>query len=91
MANSGYLHEWLMFDTRDEQVTHVYIALRATGDSPIGVQGWHYKAFPARVPTTEILSNHIHEAVLWPQKAPPWEWDQRQNYRDPDSINPYMT
>ena len=74
MANAGYFYEWVMFDTTDEQITHCYVSLRATGDCPIGVQGWHYKAFPARIPTADILTKEIHEAVLWPQKAPPWEW-----------------
>ena len=79
MADSGYLYEWLFVDTRDEQVTHVYVALRATGDSPLGVQGWHYKAFPARVPTIDILKNHISEAVMWPQQAPPWQFERERD------------
>lgn len=74
MANSSYLYEWLMVDVSDEQITHVYVSLRAVGDCPDGVQGWHYKAFPARTTTEEILKNHIHEAVTWPQKAPPWQY-----------------
>lgn len=76
MANSGYFYEWLMVDTSDPDITHVYVSLRATGDSPIGVQGWHYKAFPARIPTVEILQKEISQAVLWPQQAPPWRWEQ---------------
>ena len=78
MADSGYFYEWLMFDTTDEQVTHVYVSLRATGDSPIGVQGWHYKAFPARIPTIDILKNEIGNAVMWPQHAPPWNYDRER-------------
>lgn len=75
MADSGFNFEWLFVDTRDEQVTHVYVALAATGDSPMGVQGWHYKAFPARMSTVDILKDHIAGAVLWAQKAPPWTYD----------------
>jgi len=79
MADSGYFYEWVMFDTRDLDITHCYVALQATGDSPIGVQGWHYKAFPARIPTVEIMQNHIQNAVMWPQKAPPWDWDAERD------------
>jgi hypothetical protein len=81
MADAGYLIEWVMFDTRDEQVTHAYVAIKALGDCPIGVQGWHYKAFPSRVPTVDILQKHAHEMVLWPLKAPPWNFDRERNER----------
>jgi hypothetical protein len=73
MSDAGYLFKWLMVDTSDEQVTHVYVLLEATGDCPIGTQGWHYKAFPARVSTVEILQKWIADVVLWPLHAPPWE------------------
>ena len=77
--DSSFSYQWLMVDTRDEQVTHVYVALEAHGDSPIGVQGWHYKAFPARIPTIDILKNEIAGAVLWPQAAPPWNFDRERD------------
>lgn len=72
MADASYEFQRLMIDTTDEQVTHVYVLLAARGDCPVGVQGWHYKAFPARVPSVQILTEHIHEVVLWPLQAPPW-------------------
>jgi len=73
MADAGYQFKWLMVDTSDEQVTHVYVWLEALGDCPVHVQGWHYKAFPARVSTVEVLQKHLGDVVLWPLNAPPWE------------------
>lgn len=59
------------FDTRDEQVTHVYAYLRPThGDCPFYVMGWHYKAFPARISAVEIYNEHFADVLLWPLKAP---------------------
>lgn len=74
MGKAGYNFQWLMIDTTDPEITHFYVLLEALGDCPIGVQGWHYKTFPARVPSIEIITNHLHEAVLWPQVSPPWVW-----------------
>ena len=61
----------------DPEITHVYIFLEAHGDCPIGVQGWHYKAFPASIPVIDIIGKHMwlgtgedDDPVLWPQKAP---------------------
>jgi hypothetical protein len=62
-----------MVDTSDEQITGVYVWLEASGDCPMGVQGWHYKVFPARIPLVEILQSRLNDVVLWPQQAPPWE------------------
>jgi hypothetical protein len=72
MANAAYSYKWLMVDTSDEQITHVYVWLEAIGDCPPSVQGWHYKAFPARMSTVDILTQEVAGAVLWPQHAPPW-------------------
>jgi len=63
--------EEVRFDLRDEQITHVYVLVRADGDAPIGVQGWHYKAFPSRIPVAEIVSReNFNDYILWPLKAP---------------------
>lgn len=71
MANATSTIEEVRFDLRDEQITQVYVLSRAGGDAPIGVQGWHYKAFPARIPMVEILTpQHIGDYLLWPLKAP---------------------
>lgn len=59
------------FDTRDEDITHVYALLRPIGgDCPHTIQGWHYKAFPARISCIEIYQNHFSDIVLWSMKAP---------------------
>jgi hypothetical protein len=59
------------FDVRDPDITHVYAFLRPiAGDCPDLVLGWHYKAFPARIPGAEIYMKHIADCVLWPLKAP---------------------
>lgn len=71
MANATSTIEEVRFDLRDEQITHVYVLSRGSWDAPIGVQGWHYKAFPARVTMVEILTpQHIGDYLLWPLKAP---------------------
>ena len=71
MANATSTIEEVRFDLRDEQITHVYVLSRGSWDAPIGVQGWHYKAFPARIPMVEILTpQHIGDYLLWPLKAP---------------------
>ena len=74
MAKAGYDFEWLMIDTTDPEITEVYVLLKAWGDCPMGVQGWHHKSFPARIPSVDIIKDYIAEAVMWPQKAPPWDW-----------------
>lgn len=61
---------WLKFDLSDEEITHVYVMVDAEGDCPIGVQGCHYKAFPARVSAIEIITNDLKDHLLWPLKAP---------------------
>ena len=58
------------FDVRDPEITHVYVACHGGGDYPIGVDGWHYKAFPARMSAIDILKDHVADFLLWPQKAP---------------------
>ena len=79
MANSSYSYDWLFVDTRDEQITHVYVALTAHGDSPLGVQGWHHKSFPSRMTVMEILEKEVANAVMWPQAAPPWTFDRERD------------
>ena len=70
MANATATIQEIRFDVRDEQMTHVYVLVRAGGDAPIGVQGWHYKAFPARITAVQILVEHFRDHLLWPLKAP---------------------
>lgn len=62
--------EEVRFDTRDEELTEVYVCVRAEGDCPMGVQGWHHKTFPARLSAVEIYKEHFTDFLLWPQAAP---------------------
>lgn len=72
MANTQVKILELRFDTRDDDITHCYILLDAWNDVPLGVIGWHYKAFPARISVQDILTNpeHLKDHIFWPQKAP---------------------
>ncbi len=73
MANSGYNVREVRFIIEDE-LTQCYIAMEATGDSPIGVQGWHHKTFPPSKSTLDIMkmwADGEEQPVLWPQEAPP--------------------
>lgn len=56
----------------DDEITHAYVLCEAIGDCPLGVQGWHYKAYPASVAIDEIVTEAFakDDPVLWPQKAP---------------------
>lgn len=74
MANSGYNIDELRMDVRDPNVTHVYVYLTATGDSPHFVQGWHHKTYPANLNTLEVhkllWSSSEHDPLLWERLAP---------------------
>lgn len=56
----------------EDELTHVYVLCEAGGDCPIGVQGWHYKAFGPSSSVQDILVRMFGEddCVLWPQAAP---------------------
>jgi hypothetical protein len=57
----------------DDELTHVYIFAEAIGDCPLGVQGWHYKAFPKNVSIGEIFTKRargVADYLLWPLHAP---------------------
>lgn len=70
MGKCSSIIEEMRFDVREEQMTKVYVLVRAEGDCPLGVQGWHHKAFPARIPVIEILEKHFDDYLLWPLGAP---------------------
>jgi hypothetical protein len=70
MADSSYEVIELRFVIKPE-LTECYVALQAFGDSPIGVQGWHHKTFPASMPVVDILRGEdMKNCVLWPLDAP---------------------
>ena len=54
----------------EDALTHCYVFLEALGDCPIGVPGWHYKAFPITVTGCDIFENQVLKAIEWPQAAP---------------------
>lgn len=60
----------IRFDLRDPQITHVYVACHGGGDYPLGVDGWYYKAFPARIDVVTIIKEHISHYLLWPLESP---------------------
>lgn len=73
MANTKISYDEIRFDVRDEQVTHCYVYINnISNDGTLGVQGWHFKAFPARMSVLDIMNawNDGDEPLLWPLKAP---------------------
>lgn len=74
MADTLISYDEIRFDVRDEQITHCYVYVNnLSNDGMLGVQGWHHKAFPARMSVLAIMTawNAGDEnPILWPQKAP---------------------
>lgn len=74
MANTEITYDEIRFDTRDPQITDCYVFItNQSNDGLLGVQGWHHKAFPARMSVTDIMQawqRGEEEPLLWPQKAP---------------------
>ena len=70
MSNSSFEYKEIRFIIGE--LTDCYVLAAAHGDSPIGVQGWHHKAFPPSKSCQDILGTFVQEApILWPQAAPP--------------------
>lgn len=71
MANSTVTFREIRFVIKDA-FTECYVLLEAGGDSPLGVQGWHYKVFGPETPIIDILPLFAgdDDPVLWPLKAP---------------------
>lgn len=71
-ACKAYYREWRF--VIDDDLTHAFVWIDAIGDCPLGVQGWHYKAFPTSVPVQQILVEAFktgdERPIDWPQKAP---------------------
>lgn len=64
-----------------DELTHVYVLIDAIGDCPLGVQGWHHKAFGPSRTCEDILHAMFttDSCVLWPQAAP----DPHQATKEP--------
>jgi hypothetical protein len=54
----------------DDELTQCYVAVRAEGDCPIGVQGWHHKTFPKSKSIEKILPEMAADYLVWSQEAP---------------------
>lgn len=73
----GACHVWydeIRMDVRDDEQTHVYVYIRAEGDCPHFLDGWHHKAFPGMMSTLNILESWAageEDPKLWEQAAPP--------------------
>jgi hypothetical protein len=86
MGNCSTFFDELRFDVRDPAATHVYAFVRAEGDCPHFVYGWHHKAYPKSMPTLEItrlIAEGTEDMMTWEREAPravntpvifnPWE------------------
>jgi len=58
----------------EPELTTIYVLMEAKGDCPLGVQGWHFKVFPASKDPIEMWKE-VSKAVIWPQKAPEFHND----------------
>jgi hypothetical protein len=73
MGNCTVFHDELRFLVTDPDALHVYVFLRAEGDCPFMVNGWHYKEFPASVTTFDVLKmmgDGSEKPINWERQAP---------------------
>ena len=57
----------------EDELTQCYVLYEAGGDSPLGVQGWHHKTFPASTAAIDIFEawqRGDDNPLLWSQEAP---------------------
>lgn len=84
MGKCSTFYDELRFDTRDPDVTHVYMFIRAEGDCPFWCYGWHHKAFPSSVTTPEIITK------LWEGDDPvTWDREPPRPVNTPVLFNPW--
>lgn len=72
MGAAGAIFREVRFVIEDE-LTQCYVAIDATGDAPLGVQGWHHKTFPASKSILDIVNGFATkdgDPILWPLNAP---------------------
>jgi len=55
----------------EDELTQVYVFIEAIGDSPLSVQGWHHKTFPASRVIVDIINEDLANSVMWGLEAPP--------------------
>lgn len=74
MANTLIAYQEVRMDVRDPEITHVYVYIEnLSKDGMLGVEGWHYKAFPARMSMLDILqawNAGTEDPLMWPLNAP---------------------
>ena len=72
MANSQAIFREIRFIIEDE-LTQCYVFFSVRGDSPIGIEGWHHKTFPASMTAVDILNGFggDDDPIFWAQQAPP--------------------
>ena len=76
MGAAGMIYREIRFRFEDE-ITHCFVLIEATGDAPLGLQGWHTKSFGASYSALDLLrmwqehAEKFGEPSLWPQGAPP--------------------
>lgn len=76
MSYAGMSVRWVHCDVSDSDLTNVWVMVDAHGDCPIGVQGCHFKAFPARMSMLDIMqSKDFLDHVMWPLDAPPFTYE----------------
>jgi len=71
MSKATVTYLEIRFTGLDTELTHCYVLCQAGGDCPLGVQGWHHKAFPASKSVADIVGTlGADDPVMWPQAAP---------------------
>jgi hypothetical protein len=63
----------------DKGISHYYVLVEAVGDCPIGVQGWHHKAFSVKLEPGDIAMGpliymgdlSLEDCLTWGLEAPP--------------------
>lgn len=72
MGKAGYSVLEFRFVIEPE-LSQCYVYVRAEGDCPFGVQGWHHKTFPASKSLSDVVkmwSDGAEDPIMWPLSAP---------------------
>ena len=79
MANTAICYNVVVFDVRDPELTHVYVRVDPAPGDPMdcdpNIFGWHFKTYPASLPTAYIHEHLLfrtqeHDPVMWPKQYP---------------------
>lgn len=73
MANTSIAYQELRFNVRDPQITHVHCLVENLSRDGFPVGGWYHKAFPARMPISEIMDAMFKgndDPILWDKGLP---------------------